>query len=87
SSINDADICTRFDLFSRCASTSTWVELTDHEIIVLGMSAKGSGPLSIDHAVMRDAIDAQSVRKARERLPENRRLAAVLAKAEPDPSG
>jgi cyanuric acid amidohydrolase len=86
-SINDADICTRFDLFSRCASTSSGVELTDHEIIVLGMSAKWSGPLSIDHAVMRDAIDAHSVRKARERLPENSRLAAVLAKAEPDPSG
>lgn len=86
-SINDTDICTRFDLFSRCASTSSGVELTDHEIIVLGMSAKWSGPLSIDHAVMRDAIDAHSVRKARERLPENSRLAAVLAKAEPDPSG
>ncbi|MGO6819933.1 ring-opening amidohydrolase, partial [Rhizobium brockwellii] len=66
-SINDADICTRFNLFSRCASTSSGVELTDHEIIVLGMSAKWSVPLSIDHAFMRDAIDSHSVRKARER--------------------
>jgi cyanuric acid amidohydrolase len=85
--IADADIGTRFDLFSRCASTSAGVELTDHEIVVLGMSAKWSGPLSIDHAVMESAIDTASVRKARERLPEHGRLAAVLAKAEPDPSG
>ncbi len=35
----------------------------------------------------RDAIDTLSIRKARERLPEKSRLAAVLAKAEPDPSG
>jgi cyanuric acid amidohydrolase len=86
-SIADADICTRFDLFSRCASTSAGVELSDHEIVVLGMSSKWSGPLAIDHAVMQDAIDTASVRGARERLPKEARLAAVLAKAEPDPSG
>jgi cyanuric acid amidohydrolase len=85
--INDADVCSRFDLFSRCASTSAGVELTDHKIIVLGMSSKWSGPLSIEHAVMQDAIDTLSIRKARERLPEKSRLAAVLAKVEPDPSG
>ena len=85
--ITDADICTRHDLYSRCASASAGVELSDHEIIVLGMSDKWSGPLAIDHAVMRNAIDAASVRQARDRLPEHGRLAAVLAKAEPDPSG
>jgi cyanuric acid amidohydrolase len=84
--IADMDICSRYDLFSRCASTSAGVELTDHEIVVLGMSDKWSGSLSIDHAVMQDAIDAGSVRAARDRLPAGR-LAAVLAKAEPDPSG
>ncbi|MCJ9673801.1 MULTISPECIES: ring-opening amidohydrolase [unclassified Neorhizobium] len=85
--IADADIGIRFDLFSNCASTSAGVELIDHEIIVLGMSSQWSGPFAIDHAVMENAIDARSVRRARERLPENSRLAAVLAKAEPDPSG
>ncbi|CDZ45974.1 ring-opening amidohydrolase [Neorhizobium galegae] len=85
--IADADIGIRFDLFSNCASTSAGVELIDHEIIVLGMSSQWSGPFAIDHAVMENAIDAHSVRRARERLPENSRLAAVLAKAEPDPSG
>jgi cyanuric acid amidohydrolase len=85
--ITDADIGTRYDLFSRCASASAGVELLDHEIVVLGMSSKWSGPLSIDHAVMADAIDTQSVKEARDRLPGNGRLAAVLAKAEPSPSG
>ncbi|CAN7380181.1 ring-opening amidohydrolase [Neorhizobium tomejilense] len=85
--IADADIGIRFALFSNCASTSAGVELIDHEIIVLGMSSRWSGPFAIDHAVMENAIDARSVRRARERLPENSRLAAVLAKAEPDPSG
>jgi len=85
--IDDSDICSRFDLYSRCASASSGVELLDHEVIVLGMSAKWSGPLTIDHAVMRDAIDTGSVRAAWDRLPAEGRLAAVLAKAEPDPSG
>lgn len=83
----NSDICTRFDVFSRCASASAGVELTDHEIVVLGMSDAWSGPLEIDHAVMANAIDTSSVQEARKRLPENARIAAVLAKAEPDPSG
>lgn len=85
--ITDADIGTNFDLYSHCASTSAGVELSDHEIIVLGMSDAWSGPLAIDHAVMQDAIDTVSLREARERLPSDARLKAVLAKAEPDPSG
>jgi cyanuric acid amidohydrolase len=36
---------------------------------------------------MRDAVDVAAVREAYERLPANSRLAAVLAKAEPDPTG
>jgi cyanuric acid amidohydrolase len=85
--ITDADIGNSFHIYSGCASTSAGVELTDHEIIVLGMSDAWSGPLAIDHAVMQDAIDTASVRAARERLPQDARLKAVLAKAEPDPSG
>ncbi len=85
--ITDADICSRFDLYSRCASASSGVELLDHEIIVLGMSPKWSGPLVVDHAVMQDAIDTHSVRSAWDRLPADGKLTAVLAKAEPDPTG
>jgi cyanuric acid amidohydrolase len=85
--IADADICTRYDLFSRCASSSAGVELIDHEIVVLGMSRNWSGPFAMDHAVMQDAIDTASIHAARGRLPAGARLAAVLAKAEPDPAG
>lgn len=85
--ITDDVIGSRHDLFSRCASTSAGVELTDHEIVVLGMSTAWNGPLAIDHAVMESAIDAAAVHAARARLPQRARLSAVLAKAEPDPSG
>ncbi len=85
--LRDTDICYSHELFSRRASASAGVELTDHEIIVLGMSDRWSGPLAIDHAVMCDAVDVAAVREAYERLPTNSRLAAVLAKAEPDPTG
>jgi cyanuric acid amidohydrolase len=84
-SIADADICTRYAIFSRRASTSGGVELLDHEIVVLGMGNGWSGPFAIDHAVMENAIDTSSVLKARDRLPASARLTAVLAKAEPDP--
>ncbi|MBP1861351.1 cyanuric acid amidohydrolase [Rhizobium herbae] len=84
--IADKDICNRLDFYSGRASTSAGVELADHEIIVLGMSDSWSGPLAIDHAVMKDAIDTASVRTAQQRLAEGK-LVAVLAKAEPDPTG
>ncbi|TCQ20160.1 ring-opening amidohydrolase [Rhizobium sp. PP-CC-3G-465] len=87
SCITDNVVGARLDLFSRCASTSAGVELTDHEIIALGMSDTWRGPFAIDHAVMVNAIDTAPVRAAQARLPETARLAAVLAKAEPDPSG
>ena len=50
------------------------------------MSRKWSGTLAVAHAVMKDAIDTASVRRAWDSLPPGR-LTAVLAKAEPDPSG
>ncbi|EPE94070.1 ring-opening amidohydrolase [Rhizobium grahamii] len=87
SEIADGDICKRFELFSRCASTSAGVELADHEILVLGIGKGWCGSFAIDHAVMENAIDPSAVRKARDRLPANAKLAALLAKAEPDPSG
>ncbi len=84
--ISDADICSRFDLYSSRASTSAGVELMGHEIIVLGNSRSWSGPLVMDHAVMDDAIDVASVAAARARLPQGP-VAAILAKAEADPRG
>ena len=95
--IGDADIGTRFDLWSGCASSSAGVELLGHEIIVLGMSDAWSGPLAIDHAVMADAIDIEPVRAALGRLgiasggqireADRTRLIAMLAKAEASHDG
>ena len=95
--IPEAAIGNRFDLFSARASTSAGVELLNHEIVVLGMSADWCGPLMIDHAVMADGIDIEPVRAALKRLgfaadgqltaAERHRLAALLAKAEPSSTG
>jgi cyanuric acid amidohydrolase len=95
--VADEIVCRDRDAWSSRASTSAGVELQNHEIVVLGMSAEWSGPLAIDHAVMADAIDTDSVREALIRLgfgmdgqmakEERPRLAALLAKAEPGTAG
>ncbi|MBM3607337.1 MAG: ring-opening amidohydrolase [Alphaproteobacteria bacterium] len=95
--INDSMIATDVSRFATRAATSAGVELLDHEIMVAGMSAQWSGPLAIDHAVMRDSIDIEPAREALARLgivatgqlsPLIRsRVAAVLAKAEASQSG
>ena len=97
SQMTDADIGTRFDLYSGRASCSAGVELLGHEVVVFGMSRGWSGPLAIDHAVMQDAIDIEPVRSALGRLglaapgqlprAERERLVAVLAKAEASHDG
>lgn len=84
-------------LYSGRASTSAGVELDNHEIVVLGMSDRWTGPLTIDHAVMNDSIDVEPVRAALKRLgfrasgqlaPEERPgLVALLAKAEAGTTG
>jgi cyanuric acid amidohydrolase len=93
----DADIGVNTTLWSGRASASAGIELMNHEIVVLGMSAAWFGRLAIDHAVMADAIDVEPVRAALNRLgfdttgqlsPEKRkRLVAVLAKAEASHNG
>jgi cyanuric acid amidohydrolase len=95
--ITDAVIGTDTSLWSGRASASAGIELMNHEIVVLGMSAAWSGPLAIDHAVMRDGIDVEPVRAALQRLgltangqlteAERSRVAAVLAKAEASHGG
>ena len=84
-------------LFSARAAASAGVELVNHEIVVLGMSAEWSGPLAIDHAVMADGIDVEPVRAALRRLGlaadgqldagKRDALVALLAKAEAGTSG
>lgn len=95
--ISDGDIGVDWNLWSGRASASAGIELLNHEIVVLGMSAQWSGPLVIDHAVMTDAIDIEPVRAALARLglenagqlteDQRRRLVAVLGKAEASHDG
>lgn len=95
--IRDADIGTNWNYWSGCASSSAGIELLNHEIVVLGMSAAWSGPLAIDHAVMADGIDVEPVRVALSRLglstqgqlsaSHRQRLVAVLGKAEASHDG
>jgi cyanuric acid amidohydrolase len=93
----EAAVAGDLGLWSAVASCSAGVELEDNEVVVLGMSHAWTGPLRIDHAVMADGFDVEPVRGTLGRLgldadgqlhPEEcRRLAAVLAKAEPSRSG
>jgi len=95
--VTDEVIGRDFTLWSGRASTSAGVELTNHEIVVLGMSRHWAGPLAVDHAVMNDGIDIEPVRAALVRagfsgagqLPaaDRARLVALLAKAEAGSSG
>lgn len=95
--VTDAAIGTDRSLYSTRASTSAGVELSGHEIVVMGMSPRWSGPLRIDHAVMADGIDIEPVRAALARLglggpgqlPAGMRdrLVALLAKAEAPSTG
>lgn len=90
SAINDTMIGRDMSCWSSRASTSAGVELENHEIVVLGMSADWTGPLAVDHAVMYDAIDVKPVKAALKRLgldDDASSLVALLAKAEPGTSG
>ncbi len=95
--LTEADIGRNFAVYSGRASTSAGVELTDHEIVVLGRSDRWAGPLGVDHAVMADGVDIEPVRAALARLglaaagqlsaAQRARLVAVLAKAEAGSDG
>jgi cyanuric acid amidohydrolase len=97
SALSDEAICTNWDLWSGYASCSAGIELTGHEIVVFGMSKEWVGPLAIDHAVMRDAIDVEPVRAALAQLgieaagqlsgDQHKRLIAMFAKAEASHDG
>jgi cyanuric acid amidohydrolase len=97
--LSDAAIGQDFSLYSGRASASAGVELTRNEVIVLGNSPAWAGDLAISHAVMRDAIDLPAVQAALraagfetrggqlDAAEAERRLVAVLAKAEPSSDG
>ncbi len=97
SAISDDIVCRDVALFSRRASTSAGVELSENQILVIGNSAAWGGDLVIAHDVMADAIDTAALARVLGQLgiaatlPLSRdaqsRVVAALAKAEPSRSG
>ncbi len=95
--LDEAAIGRDWSLYSNCASASAGVELTDHEIVVIGSAPGWAGPLRVAHCVMRDAIDIEPVRSALAELglgaagqlaaADRPRMVALLAKAEAGSTG
>ena len=92
----DADVLSDWSRFSGRASVSAGIELDSNVVIVLGQSKASASDVAIGHTVMRDAIDARSVRVLlREQFgldPDSEggvgdRLVNLLAKAEASPDG
>lgn len=95
--LGDASICSDFSLYSGVASVSAKPGLARTEIMVFANSAYADGDLVIGHTVMRDILDAPSVRVLLGELglpcdgqldaAQRQRLVGVLAKSEADPRG
>ena len=95
--ISDASVLSDLALFSGRASVSAGIELEANVVIVLGEAQGSASALRIAHGVMRDAVDAASVRTLLRNAfgldPEHdgealsRRLVNVFAKAEASPDG
>ena len=84
-------------LYSARASASAGIELENNVVIVLGEAMGSASSFRIGHSVMRDAVDALSVRRLLRNAfgldgdddPDSvtRRLVNLLAKAEAAPAG
>jgi cyanuric acid amidohydrolase len=83
--VSEDAICRDWSLYSGVASTSAGIELLCNEIVVLGNASGWAGDLVIGHDVMKDAIDAEAVRRVLAKAGGE--TVAVLAKAEASPSG
>lgn len=95
--IDDSVVLSALHLYSSLASVSAGIELEGNVVIVLGEALTSQSTLRIAHTVMKDAIDAMSVRKLLTEalgfdldldaalLPE--RVVSLLAKAEACPDG
>jgi cyanuric acid amidohydrolase len=95
--ISDASVMSDWRLFSARASASAGIELEGNVVIVLGEAEGSASAFRIAHTVMRDAIDAASVRALlrdafgldaeRDAQALSARLVNLLAKAEASPDG
>lgn len=94
---NEAAVLEDFSLFSSVASASAGVEVDKNEVVVIGLSAAWTGPLTIGHATMADALDIGSVTALLERLgftpdpqlaaSQARRIRAAFVKCEAQRDG
>ena len=95
--LTEASILGDASLYSARASASAGIELDNNVVIVLGEAMGSASPYRIGHAVMRDAVDAASVRRLLRNAfgldadedPDavSRRLVNLFAKAEAAPDG
>jgi cyanuric acid amidohydrolase len=95
--VSDDSVMSDWRLFSARASASAGIELEGNVVIVLGEAEGSASAFRIAHTVMRDAIDAASVRSLlrdafgldpeRDAEVLSRRLVNLLAKAEASPDG
>ena len=95
--VNDAAVLRDWSLYSGRASASAGIELDHNVVIVLGEAPGAASPYRIAHTVMRDAVDAASVRGLLRECfaidPDeddealSGRLVNLLAKAESSPDG
>lgn len=91
--LSDASVCKDFDLYSTRASTSAGIELLRNEVLVLGNAEGWDSTFRIGHDVMADALDAEALDRALNRVPVDgatpgvEDVAALLVKAEPASSG
>lgn len=96
-SVSDASVLADWSLHSARASTSAGIELDCNAVIVLGEAEGSASPFRIAHTLMRDAVDAASVRTLlrdafgldpdRDAQVLSRRLVNLFAKAEASPDG
>ncbi|UUX96137.1 ring-opening amidohydrolase [Aquabacterium sp. J223] len=95
--VDDRSVLAAEAPWSACASVSAGIELERNLVIVLGEAVGSASALRIAHTVMRDAVDAQSVRMLfreafgldpeRDAAAISQRLVNLLAKAEASPDG
>jgi cyanuric acid amidohydrolase len=94
--VADEAVLADWSLASGVASASAGIELKNNIVIVLGNAEDATGDCIIEHAVMRDAIDAAAVIRALRgvgqfdangEMVDASRIVNVLAKADPSPDG
>jgi cyanuric acid amidohydrolase len=95
--IDESLVLSDFDVFSTVASVSAGIEIAATEVVVFGMSREWSGPLTIDHEPLKDALDIKGFYALAERLGlspqpqvsrrDAERIRAAFVKCEADRSG